>query len=147
MNNKTALSQNIGDVFFAEAENTNIISGEYIEGVKLAIVNRAGWDEFVARDSDPYLAYGVRFAEYWAQLMEKEIAEGKALQKIALVTSEKADEEIGITGLLYNMALSGLVHNWKYGEELRKWHEGQSLHQGNAICDDNVAIQIPIISN
>lgn len=71
--------------------------------------------------TDPYSNRCVTYGEDWANLMEKEIAEGKQLKDIAKATSHTADTD-GITGFMYGAAVSGLSHFWLHGEELRRWH-------------------------
>lgn len=81
----------------------------------------AEWEEWQQKNSDPYGSGVVRYTERWANMMEAEIAQGKALKDIAKQTSHDADTE-GITGFMYGCAVGALSHFWIHGEELRKWH-------------------------
>lgn len=63
----------------------------------------------------------VTYAERWARLMQKEMADGKKLEEVADATSSEADLE-GITGFMYGCAVSALASGWKYGDQLRRWH-------------------------
>jgi hypothetical protein len=72
-------------------------------------------------EADPYGAGILRYAHYWASLMEAEIAAGNKLEDIADSTSHTADTE-GITGFMYGCAVSFLSHCWEHGEALRRWH-------------------------
>jgi len=80
-----------------------------------------GWNETVEANQDPYGKAGVSYAERWADLMEKRMADGESLADIAEETSHAADTE-GITGFMYGCAVSILAQVWKHGEELRRWH-------------------------
>jgi len=85
------------------------------------ISNQAAYDDFVAKNTDPYgkaaLNYGVR----WADLMEKHLSEGKALTDIAEADSHEADTDY-ITGFMYGCAVLFLAQTWVHGEALRRWH-------------------------
>lgn len=79
------------------------------------------YEEYVEKNSDPYGSGVVRYSKRWAELMEAELDEGKALEDIAEEASNQADTE-GITGFMYGCAVSALAYYWIAGEELRKWH-------------------------
>jgi len=69
-------------------------------------------------------SYGKATVDYaiaWAEMMEKQMAEGKAIADIAKQTGHDADTE-GITGFMYGCAVNILAKCWEHGEELRKWH-------------------------
>lgn len=93
--------------------------------------NEEEWQKgIIAQKGDGYGLGCYTFAEYWARLMQKGIAEGKQLKDIADECSHKADIPCGITGFMYGCAVSILAHCWKHGEELRKWHN-KSTQLGN----------------
>lgn len=73
------------------------------------------------RNSDPYGAAVLRYAERWADTMESLVAEGKQVGEVAEPSSHEADTE-GITGFMYGCAVSYLAYFWVHGEELRRWH-------------------------
>jgi hypothetical protein len=79
------------------------------------------WEEGLENNQDPYGVAIYRYAESWADLMEKKMAEGALLEDIAESTSHEADVE-GITGFMYGAAVSVLSGTWKHGEQLRLWH-------------------------
>lgn len=83
------------------------------------------WEEYQrVNSSNPYSNVIIRYAKYWAILMEKEIAKGSKLSDIAEATSDAANID-GITGFMYGCAVSILSEVWEYGEELRAWHNGK----------------------
>lgn len=77
--------------------------------------------KYVANNQDLYGAGVIKFGATWADLMEKEIANGKSVAECAKQTSRQADTD-GITGFMYGCAVSALSHFWTHGEELRRWH-------------------------
>ena len=94
------------------------------------------------KNTDPYGARIFSYAEDWANLMEKEIANGKQLEDVAYETSHMADTD-GITGFMYSMAARFLASVWKHGEQLRKWHnlknqlgtEGEEANESGSILN------------
>jgi hypothetical protein len=70
----------------------------------------------------------VIYARRWAKYMQTLIAQGKTVAEIAEETSFDADLD-GITGFMYGCAVSALSECWKWGEELRKWHNGKYGHE------------------
>lgn len=92
------------------------------------------WQEFRNNNQDPYGSGVVRFAERWAELMEKELEEGKLLIDIAGITENQADTE-GITGFVYGVAVNVLSHAWKYGEDLRDWHNRKYSYDGSGVVN------------
>ncbi|GEM_PF-744795 len=85
--------------------------------------DEAKWQEGIASQKDD--SYGLCvyiYAECWARLMQKEIAQGFELRDIASRCSYKADISFGITGFMYGCAVKILAQCWKHGEELRLWH-------------------------
>lgn len=75
------------------------------------------WNTFVDLNKDFYGKGVVDFAVRWAELMEKEIEIGVDVETSAKTNEAKADER-GITGFMYNAAVSILSQCWKYGDEL-----------------------------
>lgn len=100
----------------------------------MKLKNKEGWEQFVAINNDPYGSGVVRYAERWANMMEREMEDGKALIEIADATSHKADTE-GITGYMYGCAVSILSQVWEHGEELRKWHNKEYDYEGSGIVN------------
>lgn len=87
----------------------------------MQIRDEAKWAEMCEGNTDFYGAGILRYAERWADMMEKRIAEGQALEEIAKATSHEADTE-GITGFMYGAAVATLADVWEHGEVLRRWH-------------------------
>lgn len=81
----------------------------------------AEYDEYKAKNSDPYGAGVVTFERRWANAMEVFLEDGRDLAAIAEDASRIADTE-GITGFMYGCAVKSLAHFWVHGEELRRWH-------------------------
>jgi len=79
------------------------------------------WQKYVEINDDDYGSAVLRYAEEWANLMEKQMAAGATLEQIAKQTSHEADTE-GITGFMYGCTVSILADVWEHGELLRKWH-------------------------
>ena len=82
---------------------------------------RKRFDESVRVNVDPYGARVVSYSKDWAEMMEREFAQGQALIDIAEKTSREADTD-GITGFMYGCAVALLADCWVHGEELRRWH-------------------------
>ena len=87
----------------------------------MKIANQEAWQSWREGNTDEYGSAVIRYAEHWADLMEKQMAEGQPLETIAKPTSHEADTE-GITGFMYGAAVSVLASCWEYGEQLRRWH-------------------------
>lgn len=83
--------------------------------------DEAGWNESKEKNSDPYGAGVLRYAENWARIMQKRIAAGETVAAAAEASQFIADTE-GITGFMYGCAVGILAHCWIHGEELRRWH-------------------------
>ena len=93
------------------------------------------FERFVEINSKDFYSLGViNFANRWAELMEKEIANGAMVADMADRTSDEADTE-GITGFMYGCAVSALSSFWEYGEELRKWHNKEYDYEGNGVVN------------
>jgi len=77
---------------------------------------------YVEKNShDGYSRGVVDYAEFWAKLMQIEIAKGHSVKDIA-DSSQEGLNFLGITGFMYGCAVQALARFWKHGEELRKWH-------------------------
>jgi hypothetical protein len=84
-------------------------------------IDQQVWDDWKAKNDNPYGKAIFAYAEKWADAMEREMAAGAAIQDIAKRTSHEADAD-GITGFMYGAAVSMLAQCWTHGEELRQWH-------------------------
>lgn len=101
----------------------------------MKVKNQEKYQEWIDKQNgDEYGLACFRYAENWANMMEKEIAEGKEVKDIAKELSFWADTE-GITGFMYGMAVSILAKCWEHGEELRKWHNGEHNHEGDGVVN------------
>lgn len=80
-----------------------------------------GWK--IAHDanppSEPYGHRIITYAEDWANLMEREMAQGRTLEEVAEPMSREADTD-GITGFMYGAAVSTLAAVWEHGDALRR---------------------------
>ena len=108
-----------------------------VEGIEMDFSNKEIWDKGLANNEDPYGRAVYVFAEQWAKLMQKHMAEGKTLQECADADSHAADTE-GITGFMYGCAVNVLFGVWKHGEELRVWHNKQYNHLGEGVVNPAV---------
>lgn len=79
------------------------------------------YDEYKAKNTDPYGGRVVSYGEDWANLMEARMANGENIATCAEPTSREADTD-GITGYMYGCAVAALAHFWEHGEALRLWH-------------------------
>lgn len=92
----------------------------------MKLKNEKGWNEAVEVNSkNSYSKCCIDYARKWMELMEEHLEKGEKLEDFADETSCKADEEFGITGFMYGMAVSIISQVWEYGEQLKKWHNGQ----------------------
>lgn len=90
-------------------------------------------------------SYSRRVMEYvfrWADLMEREIDQGRSIAEIADETSSVADED-GITGFQYGCAVNILAQYWIYGEELNKWHNAKYGYKGEGTVNPAVMVLEP----
>lgn len=89
------------------------------------------YEDYKAKNSDPYGWAVVTYGERWADSMEQAIAEGSDLESVAKKLSHDSDIE-GITGFMHGCAVSALSHFWIHGERLRRWHnlDTQLAHEG-----------------
>ncbi|WP_275372683.1 hypothetical protein [Clostridium tertium] len=95
------------------------------------------YEDLKSKNTDIYGECIFRYAERWADLMEKELASGGYIKDIAKKLSHKADTE-GITGYMYGASVDILSQCWIYGEELRKWHNGKYGYEGDGIVNPAV---------
>ena len=102
--------------------------------MKLLEGKEADYQSWKAKNSDGYGMGIFRYAENWADLMEKEMTDGKDVADIADRTSREADTE-GITGFMYGAAVSILSSCWVHGEKLRVWHNKQYNHEGEGVVN------------
>jgi hypothetical protein len=92
------------------------------------------YQDWKAKNTDGYGAGIFRFAENWANLMEKEIEAGAEVKDIAERLEREADTE-GITGYMYGAAVNVLALCWEHGEELRKWHNDEYKYSGEGVVN------------
>jgi hypothetical protein len=92
----------------------------------MKISNQEVYDDWKSKNTEPYGAAALRFAERWADLVEEELEENPAANfgEVAERTSREADDE-GITGFMYGAAVRFLSTCWEYGDALRVWHNDQ----------------------
>ena len=90
------------------------------------------------KNSDPYGRACFTYAERWAGLLEKKIAESADPEKAIVDNAEKLSYEAnaeGITGFMYGAAVSILSQCWLYGEYLRKWHNKEYYYDGDGVVN------------
>jgi hypothetical protein len=82
------------------------------------------WNEGKAKNDDPYGGCVYKFAEAWADEMERRMKDGETIKAMAKLASHQVDSrpEFGITGFMYGAAVQVLSRIWEHGEELRQWH-------------------------
>jgi hypothetical protein len=110
--------------------------------MKLITGKETEYEEYKAKNNDPYGGEVVRYSEAWADLMEKSIEAGQTVEQCAKESSSKADTS-GITGFMYGCAVKGLAYFWQHGEALRCWHnldcqisdEGEKLNQSGGVLN------------
>ena len=99
------------------------------------------YTEYKSQMTDDYSARIISYSESWAELMEIEIDKignpEEAIQKCAKAAADEADYD-GITGYMYNCAVKILVCFWKYGEILRKWHNGSLGYSGTGTVNSAI---------
>lgn len=94
------------------------------------------WNKGLEKNNDPYGRGVYDFAKVWAYLMEQEIKD-ELTQKTMESCCSKANAE-GITGFMYGAAVSILSQCWKYGEQLRKIHNGEYSYEGEGTVNPAV---------
>lgn len=97
------------------------------------------YKDWYEKNKDAYGRACFTYAERWAELLEKEIANSDkevsdVFKKYAEEYSHKADTE-GITGAMYGFAVQILSLEWEYGEELRKWHNKKYDYEGSGVVN------------
>lgn len=92
-----------------------------VEGVEIEFSDLEGFNLSKEKNSDPYGAAAIQYAEYWAKKMQKEISKGKSVQECYDSTQEGLGF-LGITGFQFGCAVSILSQTWKHGKELRSVH-------------------------
>jgi len=102
--------------------------------MKLLEGKEAKYQNGKAKNTDGYGSGIYRYAEKWADLMEKEIASGKDVADTAERTSYEADTE-GITGFMYGAAVAILSSCWEYGERLKAWHNKKYGYAGQGVVN------------
>jgi len=107
------------------------------KGIYIALKDQKSWDEWKAKNTDPYGDCIFRYAESWARLMQAEITSGKNLIDIAQKTSYELGF-MGITGFMYGAAVSILSNCWIYGEELSQWHNNKYGYKGKGVVNPAV---------
>lgn len=105
-----------------------------VEGIEIELSDSESWKIYKEKNTDPYGACCVEYAEGWAKLMQVEIASGKSVKDCAEKTSFQLGF-LGITGFMYGAAVSMLAKCWKHGEELRKWHNKEYKHEGEGVVN------------
>jgi hypothetical protein len=119
-NNKKA--KEASAVYMAKARaKRDIFDAKMLTAPEIEIIDMEVWQSTKDKNLDGYGGGIVAYAEWWARLMQIEIAKGKQLADIADAASHEADIE-GITGFMYGAAVSILSKVWKHGEDLRRWH-------------------------
>ena len=103
----------------------------------MKVIDIEGFAKCKENNTDLYGSAVIRYAENWADLMEKGMLEGRALIDIAERASHEADTE-GITGFMYGAAVNILSQVWAYGEELRKWHNKEYGYAGDGVVNPAV---------
>lgn len=92
------------------------------------------YEDWKAKNTDPYGSCIFRYSERWADLMERELENGVRIKDVAEKLSHEADTE-GITGFMYGVSVNILSQCWIHGEELRKWHNGEYDYKGDGVVN------------
>lgn len=108
-----------------------------IGNIEIELIDKKIYQDWKDKNTDGYGAACFTYAEYWAQLMQIEIVNGKKVSDCAEKTSQTADID-GITGFMYGMAINILSKCWIHGEELRKWHNKEYKHEGDGVVNPAV---------
>ena len=102
---------------------------------------------------DPYGMRIFSYAEDWADMLEKQIAENSELtiqaviEKYADALSHTADTD-GITGFMYGAAVSVLAQSWIHGDQLRRWHnlKTQIHHEGERANEEGKTLNPALLN-
>lgn len=85
------------------------------------------WNEYQEKNADFYGKGVIDFAKSWTKLLEEQFSKNsdlttkQSIKTFADQTSQIADTN-GISGFMYDAAVSILSAVWEYGDELREWH-------------------------
>lgn len=120
--------------YLAKEKKERLAFEKSVVGIEVEISDQPAFDSWRAKNTDEYGAAIFEYAEGWAKLMQKEIANGKTVVDCAEDTSHKMGF-MGITGFMYGAAVSILSECWKHGEELRKWHNKEYNHEGDGVVN------------
>lgn len=113
--------------------------------MKLKTGTEQEYEQYKAKNADPYGGRVVSYGEDWANLMERRMKNGEKIADIAGPTSREADTD-GITGFMYGCAVQALAHFWEHGEALRLWHnlksqigkEGEKANESGGVLNPAV---------
>ena len=108
----------------------------------IELADEAGWQKFKDMNTDGYGGAVVTYSERWARLMQVEMANGKNLEDVGDAAYHEANLE-GITGFMYECAVSTLAACWKHGDRLRRWHnlktqignEGEKANESGGVLN------------
>jgi len=98
--------------------------------------------DWKANNTDAYSARIFSYAEDWADMMEKAMAEGRKLEDVADGLSILAGTD-GISGFMYGASVSVLSECWVHGDALRRWHnlktqigtEGEKANESGGVLN------------
>lgn len=110
---------------------------EKVGDSKISITNGKIWDEYVEKNNDPYGKCCIDYARDWGRLMQYYISKGETIVECA----DRSSHELGwygITGFMYGAAVMMLSGCWEHGEELKKWHNREYLHEGEGVVNPAV---------
>ena len=101
------------------------------------------YEEGYNKNRDPYGRGIYRFAERWANLIEKDIEECGGVTASVIANFERhgfqADTE-GISGFMYGAAISILSRYWEYGDFLREWNNKQWGYEGEGVVNPAILV-------
>jgi len=100
----------------------------------MQIKDQVLWQKCQDNNQDDYRKAINEFAERWANLMEKKMADGETLHEIAMQTSHETDTD-GITGFMFGAAVNTLAEVPEHGEALRQWHNAVYEYEGKGIVN------------
>ncbi len=104
----------------------------------------SNWKQAVAANTDGYGRAIIKFAQRWAKYMQYLMKkDGKTVAEVAQEASTISDIE-GMSGFSFGCAVSTLVSCWKYGEDLRKWHNGEWGYEGDGVVNPAIlTVKVP----
>ena len=106
--------------------------------MKIVEGKEKAYKDWYDKNSDAYSRACFTYAERWAEMLERKIDEVGDVRKAIVLNADKLSDEAdieGITGFMYWCAVSILSQCWKYGEELRKWHNGEYGYDGDRVVN------------